>query len=75
MPKPRYDEEEDVSRHAASAPKDCLDMEERNGWELKRIEELPETPNQVFEVDCVFEGETEFPKPYSETDREQEADA
>jgi hypothetical protein len=31
MPKPRYDEEEDVSRHAASGAKECLEMEERNG--------------------------------------------
>jgi hypothetical protein len=75
MPKHRYDEEEDVSRHAGSDPKACLEMEERNGWELKRIEELPETDNQVLEVDCVFEGQTEFPKSHYETDREHKADA
>lgn len=68
MAKPRYDEDEDVSRHAAAEASNCLEMESKYGWELKRIEELPETPNQVFEVDCVFEGKTEFPKSYYDTD-------
>ncbi len=72
MPKPRYDEEEDVSRHGAAGPADCLEMEEKYGWDLKRIEELPVRPNQVFEVDCVFEGKTEFPKSYYDTEKEDE---
>lgn len=75
MPKPRYDEDENVSRHAAAEASDCLEMESKYGWELKRIEVLPETPNPVFEVDCVFEGKTEFPKSYQDTDKEEENDA
>ncbi len=75
MPEPRYDEEENVSRHSAADADDCLEMEQKYGWDLKRVEDLPETPNQVFEVDCVFEGETEFPKSYYETDSEEEENA
>jgi hypothetical protein len=29
-PKPRYDEDEDVSRHAAATPEDCEEMERLN---------------------------------------------
>lgn len=68
MPEPRYDAEENVSRHAAVEPADCLKMEVKYGWILKRIEELPEDVNQVFEVDCVFEGQTEFPKSYHDSE-------
>ncbi|OUC14239.1 MAG: hypothetical protein B0A82_13215 [Alkalinema sp. CACIAM 70d] len=75
MPKPRYDEDENVSRHAAAEASDCLEMESKYGWELKRIEELPEAPNQVFEVDCVFEGKTEFPKSYYDSEKENGKDA
>jgi hypothetical protein len=66
MPKPRYDEDEDVSRHAAVSADDCKKMEKKYGWELIDIEELPPLTNQVFEVDCVFRGKTEFPKPFYE---------
>jgi hypothetical protein len=72
MPKPRYDEEENVSRHAAAEPSDCLKMEDKYGWKLKRIEELPEAKNKVFEVDCVFGGKTEFPESYYDTDKERD---
>ena len=71
MTNPRYDPDEDVSRHAATDADECRDMEDKYGWELTRVEELPETVNQVFEVDCVFEGATEFPPSYYETDREK----
>ena len=71
MPKPRYGEEENVSRHAAAEAGDCLEMARKYGWELKRIEELPETRNQVFEVDCVFSGKTEFPKSYYDTEKDE----
>jgi hypothetical protein len=46
-----------------------FEMERKYRWKLKRIEELPETKNQVFEVDCVFEGKTEFPKSYYDTEK------
>jgi hypothetical protein len=64
MPKPRYDEDENVSRHAAVNKDYCKEMERKYGWALIQIEETPEDP--IFKVDCVFEGETEFPKPYQE---------
>jgi hypothetical protein len=47
-------------------------MEDKYGWNLKRVEDLPETTNQVFEVDCVFKGKTEFPTSYHDTDREDD---
>lgn len=71
MTKPRYDEEENISRHAAVSASDCLEMQEKYGWTLERIEELPPTPNQIFEVDCVFEGKTEFPRSYHDPEREE----
>jgi len=70
--RPRYEEQENVSRHAAAEARDCLEMEEKYGWKLKRIEELPEAKNQVFEVDCVFDGKTEFPKSYYDTAKEED---
>lgn len=72
MTSPRYDPKENVSRHAATSADDCLDMEDKYGWNLKRVEDLPETTNQVFEVDCVFKGKTEFPTSYHDTDREDD---
>jgi|GEM_PF-393389 hypothetical protein len=64
MSKLRYDEDENLSRHAAVNPDDCKEMEKKYGWELIKIEELPLSINQVFEVDCVFLGKTEFPKSF-----------
>jgi hypothetical protein len=64
MPKPRYDEDENVSRHAAASEGDCENMSRKYGWKLIAVEQTPEDP--IFKVDCVFEGETEFPKPYQE---------
>lgn len=46
----------------------CEEMERKYGWELKRVEVTPEDP--IFKVDCVFEGLTEFPQPYYDTDKE-----
>lgn len=70
MPKFRYNEDEDVSRHAAVSADDCKQMERKYSWELIAIEELPPSINQVFEVDCVFRGKTEFPKTFYEKDEE-----
>lgn len=70
MTKPRYDEDEDVSRHAAVSADCCKEMERKYGWELISIEELPPSTNQVFEVDCVFRGKTEFSKPFYEKEEE-----
>lgn len=64
MTKPRYDPDEDKSRHAAASAGDCEDMAQRNDWELVDVEE---TDHPILEVDCVFDGETEFPKPFNET--------
>jgi hypothetical protein len=72
MPKPRYEEEEDVSRHSAADEGCCEEMEEKYGWELVAIEEINDP---FFGVDCVFDGETEFPKPYNETEKEEDEDA
>ncbi|GET40843.1 hypothetical protein [Microseira wollei] len=72
MPKPRYDEEENVSRHGAADKADCEEMAEKYGWELVDVEE---TNDPILEVDCVFEGKTEFPKSYYDTDKEEGEDA
>jgi hypothetical protein len=67
MVNPRYDPEEDVSRHGAADEKDCDNMRKKYGWKLKRTER---TDRKILEVDCVFEGDTEFPRPYHETETE-----
>lgn len=67
MPKPRYDEERNESRHAAADADCCEEMADKYGWNLKRVEL---TNNNTLEVDCVFDGKTEFPKPYYDTDKE-----
>jgi hypothetical protein len=43
-------------------------MAEKYGWQLVDIEK---TGNPVLEVDCVFEGKTEFPKSYYNTEKEE----
>jgi len=68
--KPRYDPDENVSRHAASDEDCCEEMEEKYGWTLVETERLDNDP--IFEVDCVFDGKTEFPKSYYDTDREDD---
>jgi len=72
MPKPRYDEADDVSRHAAADEGCCEEMERKYGRELVRVEI---TPDPILEVDCVFEGKTEFPKSYYDTDKEEDDNA
>ena len=57
----RYDPEEDVSRHAATDFKKCKDMERHYGWKLKDVERLRVSPDSIFKVDCVFEGNVDFP--------------
>lgn len=59
MPKKRYDEEEDVSRHSATNEECCEEMKKKYGWNLVRVEEAEDT---FFDVDCVFKGRTEFPR-------------
>jgi hypothetical protein len=66
---PRYDPDENVSRHGATDPDKCEEMADKYDWNLIRIEE---TCDPLFEVDCVFEGETEFPPSYYEPEHERE---
>ncbi|HEY9707955.1 MAG TPA: hypothetical protein V6D48_07090 [Oculatellaceae cyanobacterium] len=47
-----------TSRHGATDPEKCREMEKKYGWKLLRFEL---TKDQILKVDCVFEGETEFP--------------
>jgi hypothetical protein len=68
MPKPRYDEEENKSRHAATDEGKCEEMSRKYGWELIEVEKTPDEP--IFKVDCVFEGKTEFPKSHNENEEE-----
>lgn len=44
-------------------------MGRKYGWKLVDVEPLE---GEIFEVDCVFAGKTEFPKSYYETDREKQ---
>lgn len=53
------------SRHAATDKDKCDDMADKYGWELVRVEP---TENPILEVDCVFDGETEFPNYQEKTD-------
>lgn len=69
MSKPRYDDDENVSRHAVVDEGCCEEMEQKYGWELIRVEE---TSDPILEVDCVFEGKTEFPKSYYDTEKEED---
>ena len=62
MTKPRYDEEENVSRHGATSEGKCDEMRKKYGWNLIRVELTPQHP--ILKVDCVFEGKTEFPKSF-----------
>ncbi|HAG81820.1 MAG TPA: hypothetical protein DCL61_11785 [Cyanobacteria bacterium UBA12227] len=71
MLKPRYDPEEDKSRHLAASDSHCEEMAKRNGWDLVDIEP---SGNRTLPVDCVFDGKTEFPRPFNETDADWEID-
>ncbi len=51
--------EKPESRHAATDPDKCREMQKKYGWKLLRVEP---TKGKILKVDCVFEGETEFPK-------------
>jgi|LauGreDrversion4_2_1035121.scaffolds.fasta_scaffold1435355_2 hypothetical protein len=61
MPKPRYDEDKNESRHAAVDRKDCENMAERQKWRLKSVEVIS-GEHAILKADCVFEGKTEFYK-------------
>jgi hypothetical protein len=58
MTKPRYDPEENVTRHGATSPKKCKDMEKRRGWQLVDIEDAS---GSMLKVDCVFKGDVRSP--------------
>ena len=46
---PRYDPDENVSRHGATDPDKCEEMVDKYSWNLVRIEE---TGDPMLEVDC-----------------------
>lgn len=51
------------SRHSATDPEACRDMEKKYGWTLLRIEP---TRDKILKVDCIFKGETKFPNYHQE---------
>ncbi|NJM66178.1 MAG: hypothetical protein HC851_11255 [Acaryochloris sp. RU_4_1] len=59
-----------LSRHAATDEGKCEVMSRKYGWALVGVEKTPDDP--VLKVDCVFEGKTEFPKPYHENEKESD---
>ena len=61
MPKPRYDEEEDETRHAAADEECCEEMADRYNWDLKQVEQSAQSTSDVLSVDCVFDGYSDFP--------------
>ncbi|MGK7928352.1 MAG: hypothetical protein AB4290_24450 [Spirulina sp.] len=65
----RYDPDENISRHGATDPQKCEEMQQKYKWNLIRVEI---TDDKILEVDCVFEGETEFPDWYKEQERKEE---
>lgn len=52
-----------TSRHAAATPSDCEKMAKKYRWKLKGIEQ---NGNKLLPVDCIFDGETEFPESFTE---------
>jgi hypothetical protein len=68
----RYDPEEDVSRHAAADDECCYEMERKYRWKLKRIDNLR---GNIFKVDCIFYGKTEFPKSFYDPEQAENDDA
>jgi len=55
------------SRHAATDRDKCQEMADKYGWNLLRVES---TNNNVLQVNCVFEGETQFPNYHEESQDE-----
>lgn len=64
---PRYDKDSDESRHGAVSKEHCTKMGTKYGWRLKRVEEIGSSA-AILKVDCVFDGDTEFPKSFNEGD-------
>jgi hypothetical protein len=58
MSKPRYDEDKNETRHAAVDEEACEKMSDKYEWNLKSVEE---TGDDILSVDCVFDGDCEFP--------------
>lgn len=58
--------EKPESRHAATDPDKCFLMAKKYGWKLLRIEP---TGDKILKVNCIFEGETEFPT-YQQEDKD-----
>ena len=50
--------EQPESRHAATDPEKCRQMEKKYNWKLLRVET---TREKTLKVDCIFQGKTEFP--------------
>jgi hypothetical protein len=48
-----------TSRHGAVSPEDCIKMGKKYEWKLKDVVLRVDRP--ILKVDCVFEGDTEFP--------------
>lgn len=55
--------EQAESRHSATDPQKCREMEAKYGWELLRIER---TGDKILKVECVFKGDTKFPDYHQE---------
>ena len=55
---PRYDPDQNETRHAAVSKKDCEEMEKKYRWKLKRVDDRQDT---TLKKDCVFDDYCEFP--------------
>jgi hypothetical protein len=71
---PRYNEEKDESYHAAASAENCLKMQKNQGWRLKGIKQIG-TGDAIFKVDCIFHGETEFPKSFYDQENDLDGDS
>jgi hypothetical protein len=58
------------TKHSATDRDRCYEMERRHGWKLWKIDEHPEQP--ILKVDCIFLGDAEFPKHWTEEDNGNE---
>jgi len=53
---PNQDKE---TTHSATDEDKCYEMEARYGWDLNKV---VETKSEILSVDCIFDGDAEFPK-------------
>ena len=52
------------TKHSATDSDKCYEMQRKYVWVLVDIDEHPDDP--IFKVDCIFAGDAQFPKHWTE---------